>query len=161
MATEAPQPHEQQQKDPIQEARNNFNGALFAKDYNGISLTDSIITLQNALLKSKTSPEKTYHELSIITGQGADLAQRNEDSETAARLTNMHENFQLTYESFNSGESNTTLTTPNPDNYPPMTAMKGETSGTREPVTPKDPEPTASAAQPVPGRRSRRSRSQQ
>lgn len=143
---------EQQVASPEQVARKEFNAALFG-EYNGSSLVSRTIQLQNTLLRSLRSdltPEKIYHELSIVSGQGAERAELFVDQETATTLRELQRGFELTYETFKP-KSQTAVSTPaqptRTADLPPMTSPKGgETSrvtqGRRTPVQP----PTAVTA---------------
>ncbi|MBI2028971.1 helix-turn-helix domain-containing protein [Candidatus Gottesmanbacteria bacterium] len=144
MAAEAPQPQKEQPlKNPLQEARSAFNGELLGKEYHeGLLLTRTLM-LQNALLKSELTPEKIYHELSVIAAQGADRAEIFNDPNTASVLRELQTGFQLTYQTFQpSLEVASRATKPTrTENLPPMTSAKGET-GPQQPIRPQPKIPT-------------------
>lgn len=100
MSIEAPRPQAEQQQDPVQEARAEFNRELLGREYRTGVLLGSTLQLQNALLQSSLSSERIYHELGIVAGQGADRAEIYDDTDTASTLRQMQRGFQLTYEAF-------------------------------------------------------------
>lgn len=126
MAIEAPQ--EGQELDLLQEARRAINTKLVGKAYSGgEALLTSTLHLQAALLQSGLIPEKIYHELAIIAGQGVERARVFEDESTASVLEKLQSGFTLTYETFKSqiGAEARVAQPVSPESLDPMTAAKG------------------------------------
>lgn len=158
--SEAPTSQEgEPQANPVQAARRSFNNELLGREYKKVILVPKTIQLQNALLVSDLSPEKIYHELTIVAGQGADRAELFDDSETAATLRVLQAGFNLTYQTFRP-RSETHVNTPaqptRTATLPPMTSPKGgEASAGRglqaqvqsPAATPANPEPPAPPSQ--------------
>lgn len=145
MAAETLQSGEQP-KDPVQEARGDFNKELFAREYTTGALLTKTIRLQNVLLRSPLSAEKVYHELSLVSGQAADKAAMAEDAETAAVLRELQEGFQLTYDTFNSQIQVSAQKPTQPtqtENLPSMARAKGGDVYTRP--EPKKPQTEATS----------------
>lgn len=141
MTVEAPKPSGEQPRDLVQEVRGALNRELLGKEYHTGVLLSRTLQLQNALLQSSLSPEKIYHELAIVAGQGADRAEIYEDTDTAATLRELRTGFQLTYETFRPKlEASKSAQPMYLENYPPMIGAKGEV---RQQVQPQ------SIAQPV------------
>lgn len=136
MTTEAQKPQgEQPGIDTVQTARSAFNRELFSRDYHTGALLVKTIQLQNVLLGSSLSPERIYHELSIVSGQGAERAELLEDSETVTTLRELQKGFQLTYETFRPGLESARSTHPTrTETLPPMTSAKGGEARLQTPV---------------------------
>lgn len=111
---------------PIDLARSQFTRTLIAPDYNGGTLVAGVVNLQNALLPSGLTGERIYHELSIASGQAAELARIREDETTATILSEMQRGFELTYKNFAPQTQDATSGPTNTSTMPPMTAPKGE-----------------------------------
>lgn len=132
MTAEAVEQQGTPENNPVQVARKQFNQALFDSQYDSARLIGASIHLQNSLLKSELSPEKIYHELSIVAGQAADLAESHQDQASVVVLREMQQGFELTYENFrpkSETEPKQPVATPtNLDTLPPMTTPKGPTN---------------------------------
>lgn len=138
-------------RNPLQEARDALNQELVGKDYNGgkILLTRTL-QLQQALLRSDLSPEKVWHELSIIAGQGATRARVFGDTDTNVILTEMQTGFQLTYESFKPTlEAVSAVQSRTVDELPSMTRFKGKKQQAQSTVTPQVQTTQSSTAAPT------------
>lgn len=126
-------------RNPLEEARNALTQELVGKDYNGGNvLLTRTLQLQQALLRSDLTPEKVWHELSIIAGQGAARANIFGDTDTASVLAQMQTGFQLTYDSFKPTlEAASSAQSRSVDKLPPMTGLKGEKQQAQPTVAPQ------------------------
>lgn len=118
---------DQVQIDPVTQNRGTFNRELFGDQYSGGRLLNRLTVLQQSLLASSLTPEKVYHELSIVSGQAADRADSNSDPDMTSAFREMQKSFELTYDSIKpQGDTPTAVASPTKlDSLPPMTDPKG------------------------------------
>ncbi|MBI4058690.1 helix-turn-helix transcriptional regulator [Candidatus Microgenomates bacterium] len=125
MTTEAPRSPNGQ--DHVQEARMAFNKELLGREYQANLLVTKVLQLQNVLVVSDLSPEKIYHELSIVAGQAVERAAIFEDPATSSIFLELQKGFQLAYETFKP-RIEAVVALPQPtktENLPAMTSAKG------------------------------------
>ena len=118
---------DQAQIDPITQNRGAFNRELFGAQYSGGRLLNRLTVLQQSLLASSLTPEKVYHELSIVSGQAADRAESSNDTDMTSAFREMQKSFELTYESIKpQSDAPAAVASPTKlDSLPPMTDPKG------------------------------------
>lgn len=127
MTVEAPESKPEQGRSQVDEARSAFNMALFSEYQPGLLIAKTT-ALQAALLGSGIDPEKTFHELSVSTGQALEKAIGASDEESVESLRNLKEAFELTWQNFRpqNEEERRAASQPKPTrHYPPMTDAKG------------------------------------
>lgn len=127
MSVEGPNLESQPVADPLQVARREFNQSLFG-EYNGGAILNNAVRLQNVLYGSGLPAERLFHELTLVAGQGADLAELREDAQTAQTLRSMQTGYELAYTNLKpqveASASKPVAPTPT-EALAPMTSAKG------------------------------------
>jgi hypothetical protein len=131
---EAPKPNgEKRPIDPVQDARNAFNKALFSPEPSGPAILGLTVQYENALYGSALPKERIFHELTVVAGQAADRVAEL-DASTSEILRGMQHRFEMTFENVSQQPSVVTEkkpVEPTKTESLPMTGAKG-TQGKQE-----------------------------
>ena len=145
MATETPA--ELTEADRLKIDREALTRAVSAQPFDGITGINVLVKLQNTLLSSSLSPQLSFHELSISSGQLLTRAQDSGQDAAAEILKNMDEGFKLAHRDLSPSQPDVSkASTPTRTARLPMTDAKGMVSQPKPPekpanTTPDSPKP--------------------